>query len=136
MATTAPPLSGLDINLAARTTRLALVADLERIDTTFEEWVTINLVGTGQAPTATALHQRLAPALGLDAGTIDGVLDALVGTAIVARDGDQLALTDTGRTRWHEGQAIVAEIVDAFYTGFDAEDLATTRRVLVEVTER
>ena len=136
MTTTAPPLNGQDINLAARATRLVLVDALQPLDTSFEEWVTINLVATGQADTATAVQRRLAAGLGLATEAVDAVLDELVVSVVLERHGDRLSLTDEGRRRWDAGQAIVAEIVRDLYDGIDPEDLAATRRVLVEVTGR
>ncbi len=136
MTTTAPPLTGQDINLAARATRQLLVADLERLDATFDQWVVINLIGTGQVSQLTALRARLVAGLGLDDATIDDVLTSLVATDLIHRDGEALSLTATGAQRWQTGQVLVAEIVGALYGGIDPDELATTRRVLIEVTER
>jgi hypothetical protein len=136
MTTTAPPLTGQDINLAARATRLLLVSGLDAIDTSFEDWVVINLVATGQVAGATELNERLSSGLGLDDAGVDTLLDRLVAAHLVSRDGDGLALTADGQRRWHQGQAIVGELVGWLYSGIDADELATTRRVLVEVTER
>jgi hypothetical protein len=136
MTTTAPPLTGQDINVAARATRLLLVAGLDSIDTSFEHWVVINLVATGQVAGATELKARLSTGLGLDDAAVDDLLDGLAAEHLLIRDGDALELTADGQHRWDQGQPIVAELVGWLYAGIDAEALATTRRVLVAVTER
>lgn len=136
MTTTAPPLTGQDINLAARATRLLLVAGLDAIDTSFEHWVVINLVATGQVAGTNELNERLSSGLGLDAATVDDLLAGLIADHLLSRDGDALSLSAEGRRRWDQGQAIVTELVGWLYSGIDAGELATTRRVLVEVTAR
>jgi hypothetical protein len=136
MTTTVPPLSGQDINLAARATRLVLIAGLDTIDLTFEDWIIINLLGTGQVADEPSLRQRLVSGLGLDDAEIRQLLSDLVATSLVDRSGDALHLSAEGERRWSQGQAVVADIVATLYAGVDPADLATARRVLVEVTAR
>jgi DNA-binding MarR family transcriptional regulator len=134
--TAVPPLTGQDINLAARATRLVLIAALDTMDMTFEDWIVINLLGTGQARDVATLSERLASGLGLDGRTFDQLLGNLVAMNVVERTDDAIALAIEGERRWRQGQAIVAELVATLYAGFSPDDLATARRVLVEVTAR
>ena len=134
--TAVPPLTGQDINLAARATRLVLIAGLDRIDMTFEDWIVINLLGTGQASDVPTLRERLASGLGLEGGRVDQLLSGLVAMNVVERTDDAIALAMEGQRRWRRGQAMVAELVATLYAGFGPDDLATTRRVLAEVTAR
>ena len=47
-----------------------------------------------------------------------------------------MELIPTGEAEHQRLTAIVGKATAQLYSGFDAEDLATTRRVLVTVTER
>jgi hypothetical protein len=136
MTTAAPPLTGQDINLAARATRLVLLAGLDTIDLPFEDWIIINLVGTGQAVDRSSVRGRLISGLGLDEASIDQRLSDLEAANLVDRSGDRLRLSAEGGVRWNQGQAVVAETVATLYAGLDPDDLAVARRVLVEVTAR
>ena len=134
--TTAPPLTGQDINLAAHATRTLLISELEPFGLTFEQWIVLNLVGSGQAATADAIRRRLLAALGVDGPTADDLLAGLVRVDLLEEQGDDVRLTSAGEQRWQEAVAVVADLVAALYAGIDGDDMATTRRVLVEVTER
>ncbi len=136
MTTTAPPVTGQDINLAARFTRLALTVDLAAIDLSFEQSVVMNLVVSGSTVTSRDVRNRLSAALGLQAAEADEVLEHLEAAQLLDRQEDGLALTPAGRLRWHEAQAAVAALVAELYADLDPDELAATRRVLVAVTER
>ena len=130
----APPLTGQDINVAARATRQALIAGLAPLGVGFEEWVVVNLVGSGQVTDEAAMRARLTAGLGSSAAELDELLES---SDLVARtDGGGLALTAAGRETFAAGTKISDALVAELYAGFEPDELATTRRVLVELTER
>jgi hypothetical protein len=131
-----PPLSGQDINVAARASRLALIAGLEPLDTTFEPWTVINLVGSGQATDETTLGSRLAAGIGLSNADIEALFAELEAADLLVRTDGALSLTAAGTDLFGRGSTMVAGLVGQLYAGFAPDDLATTRRVLVELTAR
>lgn len=130
-----PPLSGQDINLAASATRRVLIAALEPFDLAFEQWTIINLVGSGAATDEASLRARLARGLQLSDDDVDALFSST--TRFVHRTGDgSLSLTDAGRQLHGQGTGVVADLVTDLYAGFDPDDLARTREILVELTAR
>jgi DNA-binding MarR family transcriptional regulator len=132
----APALSGQDINVAARATRQVLVTALEPMHTTFEQWTVINLVGSGQVADEAALRARLSAGIGLTEPQLDALLQQLEAADLITRTGRSLALATAGERQFEAGSAVLADIVGELYGGLDPEELATTRRILVELTAR
>lgn len=138
--TTAPPLTGQDINVAASATRALFNIQLDRAGIAFEEWVALRaLAAPGPAQRAT-VRGRLAELLSVAPATVERLFDGLAARGLVREDGSGDAptvdLTPEGRTVFEQvnngGLAVAAEL----YGDMDADDLATTKRVLADVTER
>jgi DNA-binding MarR family transcriptional regulator len=138
--TTAPPLTGQDINVAANATRALLDVQLDRAGLAFEQWVALRaLTAPGPAERAT-VRGRLAELLSIPPATVDELLDGLAARGLVREDGtvDTAAvdLTPQGRAAFDQvndgGLATAAKL----YGDMDSGDLATTKRVLADITER
>jgi DNA-binding MarR family transcriptional regulator len=142
--TTAPPVTGQDINVAARATRKLLDVLLAEAGTSFAPFVTLNAVATrGPSVSRVELVRVLGPGLDVDGSTILALLQHLQSRGFVRQtrsSGDETAvqveLTPDGETEYRRLQKIVGAATSELYGGLDPDDLATTRRVLVTVTER
>ncbi|SRR6266498_1154585 len=142
--TQALPVTGLDINLAARATRAVLVELLHQAGTTFPDWAVLNSIGaSGGTLEYEALRDRLAAGLGADEPAIAGLLEQLRAAGLIReRSGAagsgavSLELTADGDALYQRLQAAVGQLTAQLYSGLDADDLAITRRVLLEVTQR
>ena len=119
-------MNGQIIGQAERATRAVLDVLLADNDTSFEQWVALNLAATGS--TRDEIIARMTTVLRLDRSTVDGLL-----TAPFFADGD---LTDAGRERYQRIADGLAVITARLYGGIPAEDLATAARVLTTVTDR
>jgi DNA-binding MarR family transcriptional regulator len=88
------------------------------------------------------LHDLLARQrqFGLDRAAITQLLKRLQDEELVSgtaeRQADPARLTDKGRTVLSQLTAAVAATTSQLYAGIDPHDLATTRQVLTQVTER
>jgi len=142
--TETPTLTGQDINVAARAVRRLLDALLDEAGITFAGWVAVlTLAQDGPAIRRDVLQRDLAENLQADASSITELLDQLESTGLVreasdagAADAVHVRLTPDGEALVRRLQEGIGRITAELYSGFDPTDLATTRRVLVEVTER
>jgi DNA-binding MarR family transcriptional regulator len=133
MTTHAPPLNGMDINLAARATRDVLDALLDQAGLTFAQWVAIQTLAPPHQPVErAALVSDLATRLRIDPPTVSDLLGSLAATGHIADD----RLTPSGAALFTRIQAGIGRITATLYADFAPEDLATTRRVLLEITAR
>jgi DNA-binding MarR family transcriptional regulator len=136
MTSTAPPFDGRDLNLAARATRDVLDALLaqERID--FDQWVTLRTVGlAGEVDTA-RLRPGIAADLRVSPQAANDLLSWLQSTGLAEQRDGLTVLTPDGRTRFDRLQRAIGAASADLYAGIPLEDLATTARVLREVTDR
>ena len=132
-----PVISGLELNFAARATRSVLDRALEREGLAFPTWAVLNQVGSrgGTVP-----GEELTAALraGLDMGpeALAALLQSVAAQGLITVEGGSAQLTTEGAGRFRRLQAVIAETGAELWSGFDPEELAVTRRVLIEVTER
>jgi DNA-binding MarR family transcriptional regulator len=140
MTAVGQPVTGQDINMAARATRKALDVVLAEQGTSFPPLALLNtLVSRGAAMDRDALVAQLARGLDVNAETVLTVLHGLESRGLAAVTGGgtlQVRLTDAGQTEHRRLTSIVSGLTSVLYAGFDAEELAVTRRVLVTLTER
>jgi hypothetical protein len=139
MPTDTLPVTGQDINLAANAVRGLLVQVLERENTTFEPWLLLNMLGTrGHALERAVMVETVASGTRADPDAIRQVLAQLESTGL-ARDATthgQVELSPAGVARHAQLRDAVNRLTTELYAPFDATDLAITRRVLIQVTER
>lgn len=134
--TPTPILSGQEIAVAARATRAVLDAVLRDAGTTFPAWVALNVLGTnGASVPREALQRTLAEGLPADPGSVAGLLDEVEAAGLL-RGTASVELTPEGRARYEDLRGAIGAAAARLWAGFDPDDLATTRRVLLEVTER
>jgi DNA-binding MarR family transcriptional regulator len=140
MTTVGQPVTGQDINMAARAARTALDVVLAEQGTSFPPLAMLNtIVSRGNAMDRDALIAQLASGLVVNAETVLIVLHGLETRGLVRTIGDEtprVELTPAGNAEHGRLTSIVGELTRALYAGFDAEDLAVTRRVLVTLTDR
>jgi DNA-binding MarR family transcriptional regulator len=135
--TQAPPLSGADINLAARATRSLLDVLLAQVSINFPQWIALQTLDGSSTPLdRTPLTTDLASRLELPSATIADVLGSLEQAGLITADGAAVRLTSRGDDVVKRVQAGIARIVGGLYGQFDPQELATTGRVLRAITER
>lgn len=135
---------GQQVNLAARSVRALLNAELDRAGITFPEWVAlITLERIGPASRRDALRRQVAEDLQVEASSLDAVLDRLQSAGLMraaagdgARDESSIALTPAAEDLVRRLRAGIAGITAGLLEGLDAADVATTRRTLEVVTQR
>ena len=134
------PVNGQDINMAARATRKALDVVLAEQGTSFPPLGMLNtLVAEGGVMDRDTLIARLARGLDVNQDTVLTVLHGLDTRGLLEATDEvtpRIRLTPEGRAEHRRLTAIVGGLTSVLYAGFDAEELAVTRRVLVTLTER
>ena len=140
MTATGQPVNGQDINMAARATRKALDVVLAEQATSFPPLALLNtLAARGGVIDHASLIAQLARGLDVNPETVLTVLHGLETRGLVTvgvGEPTQVQLTPEGQAEHRRLSAITARLTDALYAGFDADELAVTRRVLVTLTER
>lgn len=144
MTSVGQPVNGQDINLAARATRNLLKVLLAEQGTSFPPFATMNqIVSLGLSIDRDELVRRLGVAFQVDGATVLAILHGLQARGLVRQTtspgGDatvRVQLTPEGEAEHKRLSTLVAGVTAQLYRGFDAGDLATTRRVLVALTER
>jgi DNA-binding MarR family transcriptional regulator len=134
--TSTPPITGRDINLAARATRDVLDVLLTEAGVSFNRWVALRTVALTGPIDAGPLHDNLAADLRVDAAAADDLLADLGRSGLTSRQHGQVALTPAGDVLYRRIQSAVAQATTELYAGIDPGDLAVTARVLRQVTER
>jgi DNA-binding MarR family transcriptional regulator len=135
--TTAPTLTGQDINLAAFAARALLDDVLHNAGITFEGWVALRrLASEDGATTRGAFAAAIAALPGVPLPPVDVLLGELETLGLVHVDGDDVDVTAAGRARFEQVQEGGNRIAAELYGDLPAADLETTRRVLHEVTAR
>jgi DNA-binding MarR family transcriptional regulator len=143
MTTVTQPVNGQDINVAAAATRKLLEVLLAEQGTSFGPMATLNTLASprGASLDRDALVANLSGALGVDATSVSGILHGLQARGLVeltAPAGGEVRfrLTEAGIAEQQRLSQVVAGVTTELYSGFDPADLATTRQVLVALTER
>lgn len=143
MTTVAQPVNGQDINLAARATRNALELLLADHGTSFRPLAAMNVIASrGAALEPEDVVASLSNAFDVENEPVKTILHGLETRGLVRRttstvDGKRhFELTEEGKAEHQRLSALTATLTAELYRGFEAEDLATTRRVLVALTER
>jgi DNA-binding MarR family transcriptional regulator len=134
--TAGSPVSGIDIGLAFRATRAILDRLLARSGTDFTGWVALRtLAQPGAAPGPDALRAGLAETIGVDPVSAQLALDRLAAQGWT-ETGDTVTLTEAGGAFYRGLLDQIGQVTADLYGGIEASDLAATRRVLAEVTDR
>jgi DNA-binding MarR family transcriptional regulator len=134
-----PTLTGQDIGQAERATRAVLDALLAETDTTFHQWVILNVMTGAASPVELdPLVQRLTHGLKIDRPTALGAIDGVVAKGLVSRSRQpvRLTLTPAGDARFRAVRQGIDQITHRLYGDLPPADLATTHRILTIVTDR
>jgi DNA-binding MarR family transcriptional regulator len=135
------PVTGQMIGEAQRALGAVFDILLAEVGISFQTWVALNMLAISGAPmTRGALRARMADGLLADPAAIDPVLEAMASSGQVraadAGEAAELSLTAAGRATHDRVRAGITSNTARLYAGIDAADLATTGRVLEEVTAR
>ena len=128
-------LNGQVVGQAERATRAVLEVLLAETDTTFTNWVTLNLVATLGATTVDSLVGQVVTGLRITDAEARASIDELVATALMAVAGT-VRLTAAGRGRYQRISDGIADITRRLYHDLPHDDLVVARRVLETLTER
>jgi len=130
---------GFRVNLAARTTRALLDSRLAAQGMTFATWVVLNSL----AARGPLIQRDLAGLADVEGPTMVRRLDQLEATGLVERRSvpedrraTLIALTEQGRQLFERVRSAVQETEQELMAGLNPDDVATTRRLLTELTER
>jgi DNA-binding MarR family transcriptional regulator len=133
-----PPLTGQLIGEAERATRALLDGLLAEVETSFTQWVTLNItatIGSGSLD-ENELVRRVARGLSVDDATAQATLDELEAAGLLTRAATRVELSGAGTARVQRILSGIGEISARLYGDVPSEDLDTTRRVLATVAER
>jgi DNA-binding MarR family transcriptional regulator len=141
MTQQALPVTGQQIGEAQRAMGALFNVLLTEVGISLETWVALAVLARSGGPMSrTGLRQELVDGFLADPATINPVLDALSASGLVrvagSGDGAELALTPEGLATHARMRDGIARDTAKVCAGMDAADLATTRRVLEEVTVR
>jgi DNA-binding MarR family transcriptional regulator len=144
MTTLAQPVTGQDINVAARAVRRLLDVLLAEAGTSFPPFATLNTLALrGPSVARDPFVRELATGLQADEATVRAILRELQSRGLVRQTSPldepaavRVELTAEGEAEQRRLGALAQAATRQLYSGIDADDLATTRRVLVTVTER
>jgi DNA-binding MarR family transcriptional regulator len=125
-------------------TENVLRALLERLlapsATTYVQWVTLSVLARGRdAQLEETLSAEVCNGIKCDLATATAALEVLHERGLIARVGEQarnITLTAAGDRFVQELRQSIAAITEQVYGGLAPEDLATTQRVLSQITER
>ncbi|MEN3306373.1 MAG: hypothetical protein V7603_2575 [Micromonosporaceae bacterium] len=136
--TTTPPVTGQDLGMAQNATRALLDDLLARAGTDFPEWLVLRLLHQRGPLSREALRDNLAAGLALHATAADLLIGRTAARGYLRADPQDvhIGLTEAGAGRYQGLNDAVAGLTAELYAGFDQADLATTGRVLREVTRR
>jgi DNA-binding MarR family transcriptional regulator len=132
-----PPLTGQDINLAARAVRDVLDGLLDQAHLSFIQFVALQTLATPTPPAdRAALTDDIATRLRADTHAVSVGLAGLGRRGLIADVSDQPRLTAEGRQLLERTLASVSRATTQLHADFAPDELATTRRVLVELIDR
>jgi DNA-binding MarR family transcriptional regulator len=133
--TQAPPLNGQVIGQAERATRAVLDLLLVAENTSFVNWVTLNLTATQGETKSEALVDQLVIGLRIDQTEAQIAIDEL-GAAGLLTAGEVVRLTTEGEAKYARIGTGIAEIAARLYRDLPHDDLVIARRILETVTAR
>jgi DNA-binding MarR family transcriptional regulator len=138
--TDTPTLNGQDIGQAERATRAVLDALLAETSTSFQSWVTLNVLATsGSVLEQDQLVQRITSGLKVGEPSVRATLDELTAAGLITQAADAhsgVELTAAGQSLYRRVRSGIDSITERLYGDLPAEDLAIAHRVLAIVTER
>jgi DNA-binding MarR family transcriptional regulator len=103
---------------------------------TFHQWVTLSvLAGSGGTLAGTSLYDRVTGALKIDRALVQTAVDELTAGGYVS-DGEEISLTDTGRSRFGLLRGAIQAATAPLYEGMSDDDVVVAGRVLKEMTAR
>jgi hypothetical protein len=131
------PVTGQEIGVANIAGRALIDELLGSEGTTFERWLVLNLLVT-RGPTfeRAALVQAVATGTRANADSIRQLLIQLESEDLVREVADGIELSPAGLALFGRWREAVGRVTAEIYAPFDRADLAITRRVLVQLTER
>jgi hypothetical protein len=134
---TTPPVTQ-SIGQTAGTLRRLVKRVLAGTDTTFDQWMALNLAAaSGEGIEHTQLVARLADAVQVDdpvvATTVSGLIDG--GSLETSREA-VVALSGAGRDRYLRIRALIVEATEPLTANIPADRLAATQGVLQTLSER
>jgi DNA-binding MarR family transcriptional regulator len=132
------PVNGQVIGEAQKAIEPLLGQILDEVGATFPAWVTLNTLAIrGSAVEREELVRSVAGGLNADLPEVREQVDRLLADGLVQESpGAMVELTPAGRELHGRIQARIAANGRRLYADLDPDELATTRRVLVEVTRR
>jgi DNA-binding MarR family transcriptional regulator len=132
------PVNGQVIGEAQKAIEPLLGQILDEVGTTFPAWVTLNTLAIrGSAVERAELVRGVAAGLNAEPSDVRELIDRLLADGLVHEGPGALAeLTPAGRELHGRIQARIAANGRRLWADLDPDELATTRRVLVEVTRR
>jgi DNA-binding MarR family transcriptional regulator len=133
--TQAPPLNGQVIGQAERATRAVLDVLLAAENTSFVNWVTLNLTATQDDTKTEALVDQLVNGLRIDQTEARAAVDEVDAAGLVSV-GDRVRLTTAGEAKYARISAGIADIAARLYHDLAHDDLVIARRVLETLTDR
>ena len=128
-------LNGQVIGQAERATRAVLEVLLAETDTTFTNWVALNLVATHGDMTVESLVEQLVTGLRIPDSEARTSIEDLVRTELMTAS-DVARLTADGMARYQRISDGIADITRRLYHDLPHDDLVVARRVLETLTER
>jgi len=132
-----PAITGQAIGQAQIATRAVLDELLAQQQTTFHQWVVLNVTGlAGGAITQEQLVKQLTTGLRISESVVLATWDELLDLGLANAAADRLELTDGGRERFETIRAGIAAIIDRLYGDIPPDELEVAGRVLTLVTER
>ena len=130
---------GYQVNLTARATRALLDARLAEHGVTFTTWIALITLATRGA----LIQRDLAGVIEVEGPTMVRRLDQLEAAGLVERSGvaedrraTKITLTRKGRDLYERIRTSVQETEGELLAGLDRQSVDTTRRVLLELTQR
>jgi hypothetical protein len=134
-----PTLTGQDIGQTERAIRAVFDRFLAETRTTFDQWLTLNVLAAAESPVErdTVLGQ-LTAGFRIPETTARSSIDEVTAADLVAATGDpvRLELLPEGTARAQAIRRGIAQIAARLYGDLPAQDLATTHRVLATIAER
>ncbi len=135
--TDTPPLTQ-SIGQAENALRAVLDRLLAETETTYVQWVTLNMLARGgSAVQQEQMVRQISGALKLDEPTVLATLGELTTLGLITSPGDpaRVELTTAGDAQFHHLRQSIDSVTVRLYGDLPIDDLATTRRVLGIVTE-